>query len=124
MESVCGCGVGKKRPRQGGSPSHIYIIESGEVKIVYDLDGTTLELALFKTGDCFGETSVIGIMPHSASAIAITPVDLIVLERSAILSIFEMDKELFGMLILNIARETSRRLYRLDETVANYVLHK
>ena len=110
--------------KQGEAPSHIYIIKTGEVKIVYDLDGVPLELALFKTGDCFGETSVIGILPHSSSAVVVKPVELIVLERQALLNIFETDKELFGLLILNIARETSRRLYKLDEVLAKYVLRK
>ena len=110
--------------KQGEAPSHIYIIKTGEVKIVYDLDGVPLELALFKTGDCFGETSVIGILPHSSNAVVVKPVELIVLERQALLNIFETDKELFGLLILNIARETSRRLYKLDEALAKYVLTK
>lgn len=107
--------------RQGEAPSHIYIIRTGEVRVVYDLDGVPLELASFKTGDCFGETSVIGIQPHSSNVVVVKPVELIVLERSALLNIFEKDKELFGMLILNIARETSRRLYKLDEALAKYV---
>jgi CRP-like cAMP-binding protein len=106
--------------KQGEAPSHIYIIKTGAVKIVYDLEGVSLELAFFQTGDCFGETSVIGIQPHSSNAIAVKPSELIVLERQALLNIFETDKELFGMLILNIARETSRRLYKLDEALAKY----
>ena len=67
--------------RQGEAPSHIYIIKSGEVKVVYDLDGVPLELASFGIGDCFGETSVIGIQSHSSDVVAVEPVELIVLER-------------------------------------------
>lgn len=107
--------------KRGDAPSHIYIIRSGEVRIIVDEDDKSLELASFKTGDCFGETSVIGIQPHSASAWAIEDAELIVLSRKALLSIFEKDKELFGLLILNIAREACRRLHKTDEMLFHYV---
>lgn len=109
---------------QGSEPSHIYIIRSGEVRMVADTDRGPLELVSFTTGDCFGETAVIGIQPHSASALAVTDTELIVLSRAALLSIFETDKELFGMLILNIAREACRRLHKTDEVLLHYVLSK
>ena len=108
--------------KQGEAPSHIYIIKSGEIRIVSDAKGVTLELASFRTGDCFGETAVIGIQAHSSSAVAVEPTELIVLKHGALLNIFDTDKELFGLLVLNIARETARRLNRLDEVLVQYVL--
>lgn len=107
--------------KQGDSPNHIYIIWSGEVKIVADVEETPLEIITFGIGDCFGETAVIGIQAHSASALAVEDTELIVLSRPALLSIFDSDKELFGMLILNIAREACRRLHRTDEILLHYV---
>ena len=109
---------------QGNAPSHIYIIKKGEVKIMVDAEETSLELASFGVGDCFGETSVIGIQSHSTNALASASTELIVLERSALLKIFEEDKELFGMLILNIARETARRLHRLDEALTRFIVEE
>lgn len=108
--------------KTGDAPSHIYIIEKGEIKIFIESQGTSLETATFHSGDCIGETSVIGIQPHSTSAFATMSTDLIVLEQTALLNIFESDKELFGMLILNIARETARRLARADQSIVNYIL--
>ncbi len=110
--------------RQGEEPSHIYIIESGEIKIVADEDGTSLELFAFEVGQCLGETSVIGVQPHSVSAVTSRDTELIVLSREALLTIFNRDKELFGILILNIAREACRRLQHADETLLHYVLRK
>ncbi|MCM8776178.1 MAG: cyclic nucleotide-binding domain-containing protein [Candidatus Omnitrophica bacterium] len=110
--------------RQGDEASHIYIILSGTVKIVVGADYEPLELVSFSTGQCFGETSVIGIQPHSATAIAVTDTELMVLERRDLLSIFESDKELFGLLILNIAREACRRLHKSDEVLLHYIYHK
>ena len=110
--------------QHGEPPSHIYIIRQGEVKIIFDSDEGSLEIITFGVGDCFGETSVIGIQPHFTTALAVVPVELIVLERSVLLNIYETDKELFGMLILNIAREMARRLHKSDKALVDYTLKK
>jgi CRP-like cAMP-binding protein len=67
---------------------------------------------------------VIGIQPHRGTAIAMTDTDLIVLSRNTLLSIYESDKELFSILILNIAREVCRRLHESDDILLHYVLKK
>ena len=109
---------------QGQQPSHIYIVESGKIKLVMWENDTPLELIVFEEGNCFGEASVIGIQPHRGTAIAMTDTDLIVLSRNALLSIYESDKELFSILILNIAREVCRRLHASDDILLHYVLQK
>lgn len=106
---------------QGERPSHIYIVESGKIKLIVWQDDTPLELVVFEEGNCFGEASVIGIQPHKGTAIAMTDTDLIVLSKKALLSIYESDKELFCILILNIAREVCRRLHASDEILLHYV---
>jgi CRP-like cAMP-binding protein len=110
--------------KQGDEPSHIYIVRSGLIKIVVGPEDEPLELIALGVGKCFGETSVIAIEPHSASAVAIEDTELIVLSRKALLSIFDKDKELFSLLILNIAREACRRLHRTDEVLLHYFLKK
>lgn len=106
---------------EGDEPTHIYIIRSGTVKIVANLNAEPYELAEFSSGQCFGETALIGIQPHTASAIAVEPVQLIVLTGEALRLIFKKEKALFGKLILNIAREACRRLHKADEIMLHYV---
>lgn len=106
--------------KQGDEPTDIYIIMSGEVKIIVDAEGTSLELIALGEGRSFGETAVIAVQPQSASALAVKDSELIVFPRSAINSIFKSDKELFGMLMLNIAREACRRLHNADEVLLHY----
>ena len=108
---------------QGDPPSHIYIVLKGKVELVLNVEGSYLAQAVFPVGHCFGETSAIGIEPHTASAIAVEPTDLIVLPTSALFKLWESDKALFGMLILNIAREACRRLAKTDETLLHYFAH-
>ena len=110
--------------KQNDEPRYIYIIQSGSVKIVMDDKGQPLKLVTFQAGYCFGETAIIGIQRHTASALAVEDTELIMLSRKALLSIFDTDKDLFSKLILNIAREACRRLHRTDEILLHYVHHK
>ena len=107
---------------QGQEPSHIYIVETGKVKLFVSKDGTPFELIEFGQGHCFGEASVIGIQPHAATAVAVEDSELIVMSRTALLSIYKSDLEIFSILILNIAREVCRRLYASSETLLHYKL--
>ena len=110
--------------KQGDQPDHIYIVKRGKVKLVVWEDDTPLELVMFEVGYCFGEASVIGIQPHQGTAIAECPTELILLSRNALMSIYQSDKELFSMLILNIAREVCRRLHAADDILLHYRLKK
>ena len=109
---------------QGQCPNYIYIVKKGRVKLVVWEDDTPLELIEFDEGQCFGEASVIGIQPHRGTAIAQCDTELIVLSRAALMSIYDADKELFGILILNIAREVCRRLHASDNVMLHYLLKK
>ena len=115
-------GEGEFIYKRGDASSYIYIIKQGEVKMLIDNEGVSLELISFKEGDCFGETSVIGIQSHSSSALVVKPTELMVLEPKTLLNIFETDKHLFGMLILNIARETARRLHQSNEALVRMLI--
>ncbi len=114
--------AGEKVFREGEQPGHIYIIQSGSVKLVVNAEETPLELIVFNKGRCFGETSMIGIQPHAATAVCVEDTELIVLSRNTLLSLYKSDLELFSTLVLNIAREACRRLAKTDEILLHYVL--
>ncbi len=109
---------------QGAEPSHIYVIQSGKIRLVVTRDDTPFELVVFDQGACFGETSILGIQPHSATAIAVEDAELIVLSRQAMLSIYKQDLELYTILLSNIAREACRRLHNSNQVLLHYVLKK
>lgn len=116
--------AGERIFEQGMAPDHIYIIKSGRVQLLVSKGDTVMELAEFDCGQCLGEASIIGIRPHSATAVAVADCELIVLSRRALMSIYESDTGLFSILILNIAREISRRLHASSETLLYYELKK
>lgn len=100
---------------QGCSPDNIYIIQKGRIRIVEELSSDSLELISFATGDCFGETEVIGIFPYIASAVASEDTDLIVFPRKALRVLYKDHLSIFTIIILNIARESCRRLAQADK---------
>jgi CRP-like cAMP-binding protein len=70
---------------QEGSPScAIYVVERGHVEVRKSLPGgSTKVLARLGQGQCVGEMSVICEYPHTATAVAVEPCDLLVLDKVA-----------------------------------------
>jgi len=118
------CAAGETIFHQGAQPSHIYVIQSGRIKLVVSRDDTPFELVVFDQGQCFGETSILGIQPHVATAIALEDTELIVLPKKALLSVYKQDLELYTILLSNIAREACRRLHHSDQVLLHYALQK
>ena len=108
--------------RQGDAPSHIRIIRTGRVRIVENVSGTPMELCEFKAGDCFGETSVMTVQQHTASALSVEETELLVIPRDKLFQLYDTDPSLFGMLMMNIAREACRRLNKTEDIMLHYAL--
>lgn len=112
--------AGERIVEEGSPASEIYIIIRGRISIVLDSKSDPIELAEFGPGDCIGEASVIGVQNHSATALVKEDTELFVLSRSMLMSVYDKDKDVFSMLILNIARELARRLYKTDQIMLHY----
>ncbi len=67
--------------RQGEKADRAYIIFSGRVEVVRDIDGMTETLARLEEGDCFGETALLSDAPWTASVRALTPTEITVIPR-------------------------------------------
>ena len=80
--------------------------------------GEPIRLAVLRAGDCMGEMSLIDIQPRSASVRTLGPASLLVLANADLAQLFRTDPESYTLLVLNIAREISRRLRRADELLA------
>lgn len=107
--------------KQGDPPTHIYIILKGRVRFIKEGDGDEQRVYEFGEGRCIGEDSVIGIHPHTLTAIAVGDVELAMISKSSLLGFLDTDKDLFSHLILNIAREISRRLKITDNLLLHYM---
>lgn len=98
---------------EGETANGLYIVRHGEISITRKNIKTTgrTKLKVCIPGDCFGEMPLFDIHPRSATAKVATPkAELYYLPYSFFPHLYEKDAALFGLLILNIAREVSRRL--------------
>lgn len=107
--------------KQGDPPTHIYIILKGRVRFIKEREEEDQIIYEFGEGRCIGEDSVIGIQPHTLTAMAVEDVELAMIPKKAFLEMFETDKDLFAHFILNISREISRRLKMTDNLLLHYM---
>jgi CRP/FNR family transcriptional regulator, cyclic AMP receptor protein len=108
--------------RQGDPAHYLYIVKQGRVKLYVEQEQTALEFLEFGIGKCFGETSLIGIQPHSGNVVALEDTELMVLSGTGLHELYKTDLLLFCKIIMNIARETCRRLVKTDDILLHYVL--
>ena len=106
--------------REGEHARSMFVVCDGEMEILkHSKQGPEHRLAVLKRGDCVGEMALIDIRPRSATARAIGAATMYVLDQSAIAKISRSDMEAYALLVLNIAREISRRLRLADEVMVD-----
>lgn len=71
--------------REGDPGEVLYMVKSGQVRIfINGFDGSETSVILFgRSGEIFGELAVIDGLPRSATAVAISPTTLYIIERQA-----------------------------------------
>ena len=79
--------------REGETGDYFYIIISGTARVSHDLGGSTINLALMHSGDYFGEWSVLTGAPRAATVSAMNRVDMLRIERSAMLDFIQKQPE-------------------------------
>ena len=104
-----------------GEPAHsLFVVYEGEVEICKRGDqGIEVRLAVLHPGDCLGEMSLIDIQPRSATARALSPAVVFRLGHAEIGKLRGSHPEVYTLLVMNIAREISRRLRAADQALAN-----
>jgi CRP-like cAMP-binding protein len=106
--------------REGEPAKEMVVVLDGSLDIVKRSDsGMEVCIATLGPGHVAGEMSLFDIQPRSADVWARAPVSLAVLAHSDLAAIYREDKESYTLLVLNIAREISIRLRRLDAALAN-----
>lgn len=79
-------GAGETLFREGDDGDQMYLIKSGKIRIVKEMSkGEEKTLAVLEAGAIFGEMAVLDKRPRSASAIAETDTELIIVNRDVFL---------------------------------------
>jgi CRP/FNR family transcriptional regulator, cyclic AMP receptor protein len=105
--------------REGELGNRMFIIGEGSVEVVKHL-GRTQEtvLAVLLPRDFLGEMSIIDSVARSASVRAVEETTLFALRGIDLYRLFQKHPDQYAIVILNIARDISRRLRVLDERFA------
>jgi CRP/FNR family cyclic AMP-dependent transcriptional regulator len=105
--------------REGESGNRFYLVGHGTVRVCKNLgQPTEVELARFGTSDFFGEMCILETLPRCASVQALVDTTLYSLNSLTFLHLYELMPRQYSILVLNIARDLSRRLRRVDEIFA------
>jgi CRP-like cAMP-binding protein len=96
---------------EGERNDKIYFIIHGKVDIVKD-GNILLQL---DEGDTLGEMEVLDVMPSAATGKVMEPSTIASISNKALRQIYKQDAGIFSLMIMNLARDLSRRLRRMDE---------
>ncbi|MBD3308018.1 cyclic nucleotide-binding domain-containing protein [candidate division KSB3 bacterium] len=115
MVEIVSVPEGKYFFREGETSNCMFVLEQGKVAVLKSWKGRDYLLMEFGKGDCFGEMSLIDLGPRTASVLALEACSALKLSNTTILRIYQQDLEQFTMIQMNMGREVSRRLRRMDE---------
>lgn len=104
--------------RQGETSRTMYVVAEGEMVIRRaGPSGVMRKVVRLRRGEFFGETTLIEIHPSDATVVADQPVRLYALSNRALYTLYQRDAGAYLILVMNIARELSRRLRKAENRV-------
>jgi CRP-like cAMP-binding protein len=119
---VCELPPGSVVFKEGESGREMFVLLDGEVEVLRrSKRGHETQVAVLGPGDWFGEMSILDVLPRSASTRVVAPVRLLRLTAQDLDALYRKDLRSYSLLVLNIAREISRRLRVADGLVAELV---
>jgi len=106
--------------RKGDSGDRLFLIISGSVEILSENpDGDPVCLAIRRQGDSIGEMTLIDIQTRSASIRARETICVRSLSHADLQQLYDSHQQLYILIIMNIAREISRRLRSMNNLVCS-----
>ena len=102
--------------REGEPGNRMFIVYSGRLEVIKNLaQAHETLLAVLRSKDFLGEMSIIECVARSASVRAIEDSCLFSLKGTDLYRLFQRHPDQYAIVILNIARDLSRRLRAIDE---------
>jgi CRP/FNR family cyclic AMP-dependent transcriptional regulator len=121
--SVTTPGPGDVVFREGEQAREMYVVVDGEVEVLKrSKRDVHARVALLGPGDWFGEMSVLDVMPRSATVRALAATRLLRITSADLDALYRFDVKSYALIVLNLARELSRRLRVADSIIADFVV--
>jgi CRP/FNR family cyclic AMP-dependent transcriptional regulator len=110
--------------REGDVAQHLYVVIEGEMEVLKQSQtGIEARVAMLGPSDWFGEMSILDVQPRSASVRAVSPSRLLRIGASDLDALYRHDIKAYAIIVLNVARELSRRLRVADGLLADFVVN-
>jgi CRP/FNR family transcriptional regulator, cyclic AMP receptor protein len=100
--------------REGEPNDRIHFILEGTVEVVKG----GVPLIRLAEGDTFGEMEFLDVMPAAATVRSVAPSTVATISNLALHELSKASMRAFAMVVMNLARDLSRRLRRMDELAA------
>ena len=97
----------------------LYVLESGSLEVVKKKGDGEVQLSRIRPGESFGEMSFIDMQPRSATVRATSPSTIWTWPYAAFHDRYCKDSKCYTLLVMNLARELSRRQRRADELIVS-----
>lgn len=102
---------------EGDPGSRMYVIRSGEVRILKRVGDRELELARLGAGEAFGEMALLEGRPRSATAVVASPARILEIDQAAFDDLVRRN----GEIALRLLRRLSGRLREANRQIRNFL---
>jgi CRP-like cAMP-binding protein len=102
---------------EGDPGSRMYVIQSGEVRILKRVGAREIELARLSAGEAFGEMALLEEQPRSATAIVASPARILEIDEAAFADLIRRN----GEIALRLLRRLSARLREANRQIRNFL---
>jgi CRP/FNR family transcriptional regulator, cyclic AMP receptor protein len=107
---------------EGSVNDRVYFICSGAVEVLKHLAGEAPDecrrITVMKTGETFGEMELIDVQPCAATVRAMEDTRTLTLSNHDLYRVSKTDMKTYTLLIMNLARELSRRIRTMDTMIS------
>jgi CRP/FNR family cyclic AMP-dependent transcriptional regulator len=106
--------------QEGDTGHDMFIVLDGEVEVMkHSRRGRPQRVAIMGPNDAFGEMTIIELQPRSATVRALAPTLLLRIASEDLDALYRHDIKSYAIVVLNIARDLSRRLRVTDSILAD-----
>ena len=115
-------GPGEAVFHEGDGGRDMFVLLDGEMEVLKrSKRDREARVAVLGSGDWFGEMAILDVLPRSATVRAIAPSTLLRLTAHELDELYRRDIRAYSLIVMNIAREMSRRLRVADGLLAELV---
>lgn len=107
---------------EGDQADDMFVVLQGDIEVQKrSKHGKESRVAVLGPRDWFGEMSIVDVQPRSATVRAVSPARLLRITAADLDALYRYDVKAYALVVLNLAREMSRRLRVADGILADLI---